>query len=879
MTHRPFVRILIALSISLALLGALGAQTLLKASAVGTNNATTAVEQAWQRVQESGAYSFNSDIVQVTIPEATLSNVGRSSREDRLYLEGETDLRNQAMDLRLWTDATGGGSTLIPESSIQIQVADGETRARQGNGAWEKSQGLMDGFAPQGDFLAYLAAMKDVSAGEPETIKGITFTRYTFSIDGPAFAAYARDQLEAGMRARGELPSQLHLSTSPYYKDMTGDGELWVGEDGLPLRQILNLNFPPQREERVAAQIKVDFFDFAQPATGLAAYFDATLLARILLPFLTSFVLGMLILAASVALVVFRRKRFAQIALAVAVITTMLAGPLLSNGLNIRFFKEQTVLAAEREQQQDENDEARTWREQSMQSEFNPHFDALAAVEGDDTAIPRKNFTEGPIISTATDVDNTLDFANVPTATNQWATTAVASSEYGSTEYGAIQATGTPNTTNCGDLPTAWAPQSSGSGPEWLRLNYAVPVYANGVRIHETNIGKFVTAIELVEPGGAKHAISIPTDNTSCPGYFEVNFSQTPYLVSAVIVHTQASGWEEIDAVELLSSAPPVDDGTDTDGDGLTDARELEIGSDPTKPDSDFDGLNDFQEVSLGTEPLDADSDGDLIPDRVELEGWVYNGKRWVSDPLQVDTNKDGLSDLLDAGPDNNNDKIPDSLYDTDNDTIPDLFDDDNDGDGVSDRIDIAPFTHLGKDSPFSAANPFKLALNGVNGGEPVFADLQIRTVNPDHLWYAYNVLDWPTDKEGQIQDWDNATFAEKTLLDSKPGDAAPPAVMQQGDLRLSPSLEIRIMGDASALPSDEMLKPYNIYTLGIIGDGSLVPLMPTPDEPLIGKAVRVPLALTSDEQSGERVAFRRASPTCPGETTTRCAWCGRCRC
>ena len=71
-------------------------------------------------------------------------------------------------------------------------------------------------------------------------------------------------------------------------------------------------------------------------------------------------------------------------------------------------------------------------------------------------------------------------------------------------------------------------------------------------------------------------------------------------------------------------------------------------------------------------------------------------------------------------------------------------------------------------------------------------------------------------------------------------------------------------MGDTSNLPSDEMLKPYNIYTLGIAQDGSLVPLIPPPDQPLIGKAVRVPLALTSDEKGGERVAFRRADPYMP---------------
>lgn len=36
----------------------------------------------------------------------------------------------------------------------------------------------------------------------------------------------------------------VQLELSPYNAAMTGDGELWVGEDGLPLRQILRWRFP-----------------------------------------------------------------------------------------------------------------------------------------------------------------------------------------------------------------------------------------------------------------------------------------------------------------------------------------------------------------------------------------------------------------------------------------------------------------------------------------------------------------------------------------------------------------------------------------------------------------------------------------------------------
>ena len=61
----------------------------------------------------------------------------------------------------------------------------------------------------------------------------------------------------------------------------------------------------------------------------------------------------------------------------------------------------------------------------------------------------------------------------------------------------------------------------------------------------------------------------------------------------------------------------------DTDKDGLDDAREREIGTDPAKKDTDGDGLTDGDEVIIWkTDPLKADTDGDGYADGKE----VYNG-------------------------------------------------------------------------------------------------------------------------------------------------------------------------------------------------------------------------------------------------------------
>ena len=60
----------------------------------------------------------------------------------------------------------------------------------------------------------------------------------------------------------------------------------------------------------------------------------------------------------------------------------------------------------------------------------------------------------------------------------------------------------------------------------------------------------------------------------------------------------------------------------DSDGDGLSDARELELGLDPQNPDSDGDGLTDGDEVMVyATNPLNADTDGDGYSDETEVKG------------------------------------------------------------------------------------------------------------------------------------------------------------------------------------------------------------------------------------------------------------------
>ncbi|MBK8048895.1 MAG: hypothetical protein IPK16_18295 [Anaerolineales bacterium] len=198
------------------------------------------------RARAAGNYRFTGDITQVTLPMATLENVGRTSRTDQLHMDGQNDLQAQQMAFTLWSE---GGSVLQTDSGVSVRIEDGKTYTRQGAGEWEAVDDFTGAMAPQGDFMSYLAAVKDVVAQPSESRGGIDFTRYTFQIDSPRFAVYMHKQMEAALRAVVNCPP-VSTEVPVYFSDMVGSGELWVGTNGLPLRQILTLQFPHRTTSR-----------------------------------------------------------------------------------------------------------------------------------------------------------------------------------------------------------------------------------------------------------------------------------------------------------------------------------------------------------------------------------------------------------------------------------------------------------------------------------------------------------------------------------------------------------------------------------------------------------------------------------------------------
>ena len=124
----------------------------------------------------------------------------------------------------------------------------------------------------------------------------------------------------------------------------------------------------------------------------------------------------------------------------------------------------------------------------------------------------------------------------------------------------------------------------------------------------------------------------------------------------------------------------------DRDGDGLSDAEEMALGTDPLDADSDGDGLSDRLESETETDPVQRDTDGDGLSDGQEDAN--RNGRRDAeeTDPLDRDTDGGGVSD----GQEVRLGKNPLDRLD-DPETASDA-----DGDGVDNEDDLCPDTPHG---------------------------------------------------------------------------------------------------------------------------------------------------------------------------------------
>ncbi|MHB1454052.1 MAG: InlB B-repeat-containing protein [Saccharofermentanales bacterium] len=200
---------------------------------------------------------------------------------------------------------------------------------------------------------------------------------------------------------------------------------------------------------------------------------------------------------------------------------------------------------------------------------------------------------------------------------------------------------------------------------------------------------------------GIDDIIDQDDDNDTIPDAIEIALGTNPKLKD-----TDFDGYN--DNIDIA----PVDNkratGIDTDVDGIDDVFDT---------DDDNDGYSDIYEQIIGTNPLIADTDNDGYKDSVDL--YPLDSKRCngidfdhdnIDDVFDTDDDNDGLSDhnegLIGTNPkdaDSDDDGYIDGTdlfpldnkkvdgVDTDNDGTDDLFDTDDDNDGVLDAADLYP--------------------------------------------------------------------------------------------------------------------------------------------------------------------------------------------
>jgi len=258
------------------------------------------------------------------------------------------------------------------------------------------------------------------------------------------------------------------------------------------------------------------------------------------------------------------------------------------------------------------------------------------------------------------------------------------------------------------------------------------------------------------------------------------------------------------------------DDITDTDGDGLTDLEEEQLGTDPLNPDTDGDGLKDGEEVKVyRTNPLNPDTDADGLKDGEEV-------KQHKTDPLKPDTDGDGLKDGEEVTKYRTNPLSPDS----DNDGLGDYEEvmqyktnpikADTDGDGLSDGEEIKQY----KTDPLKADTDG----DGLSDGEEVKqyktdplkidSDGDRLSDGEEVKTYRTNPLDRDTDK-GTVDDGTEVLVQKTNPLD--PSDDVPKPKEEEKKEEKKPALEVgkkmRLQGITFKKNSAEIL-PRSYPTL-----------------------------------------------------------------
>ena len=139
----------------------------------------------------------------------------------------------------------------------------------------------------------------------------------------------------------------------------------------------------------------------------------------------------------------------------------------------------------------------------------------------------------------------------------QWASSAAATTEYGSDAWAADQATGAPNVSQCADDGNAWA-SSSSTGYDKLTVGFRKAVVPSLVKVYVSYHPGQVTMVQVIDVNGRSTTIykKAPREISTCPYTMTIPVTGVTAPVRKVRITVNQStlqlGWTEIDAVQLV---------------------------------------------------------------------------------------------------------------------------------------------------------------------------------------------------------------------------------------------------------------------------------------------------------------------------------------
>jgi len=314
------------------------------------------LRDVWKRVQKADAYRFTARIEMTLIPRATSDMIGQTDQRVTLRLDGEQFAPDHSRATLRLADDPAAPALHIEQQGRRVTVTQGDQRL-------ERDLPL-DPATLTSSFLHLLAAATDVRELPPESaalsmtddasratqdhpikredVKRITphVSRFAFRVDGSRLAQIYAEKVADELRRAAQVPD-LDVTLPAAVAGTVGTGELWVGENGLPLRQVLDLDLPAASDYYAArAHIVIDY-TFPQNAAATNSAARARVLPglpalpAITFPIsLTEFFLFLLSVALACALIAYRTHRRAYAIVAISLSIIIVITPVLRS-LNI----------------------------------------------------------------------------------------------------------------------------------------------------------------------------------------------------------------------------------------------------------------------------------------------------------------------------------------------------------------------------------------------------------------------------------------------------------------------------------------------------------------------------------------------------------------